>query len=60
MDGVEEWISTGKAAAMLDYKRWSFRRKFLGIIPHRRIGRNYQWNAKAVLELSEKNRDEVT
>lgn len=55
MDGVkDEWISTGKAAALLGYARWSFTRKFKGVIPHRQIqGGQYRWDAKAVLELIE-------
>ena len=55
MDGVkDEWISTGKAAAMLGYSAWGFKVKFKGLIPCRQIrGGNYRWSARAVMELIE-------
>lgn len=47
-----EWISTGKAAALLGYSRDHFREKFEGLIPHRRIGNGHlRWLASEVQRL---------
>ena len=44
-----EWISTGKAAAMLGYSRDQFRKEFKDLIPNRRFdGGHIQWLAEAV------------
>ena len=46
---ASEWISTGKAAAMLGYSRDQFRKKFKHLIPNRRFeGGHIQWLAEAV------------
>jgi hypothetical protein len=48
----QEWISTGKAAAMLGYSRRHFVEKFDGIIQFRRVaGGHRRWWAPAVQKL---------
>ncbi len=48
----QEWISTGKAAAILGYSRDHFREKFEGIIPSRKLpGGHYRWLESAVKHL---------
>lgn len=49
----QEWISTGKAAAILGYSRDHFREKFEGIIPSRKLpGGHYRWLESAVKHLA--------
>ncbi len=49
----QEWISTGKAAAILGYSRDHFREKFEGIIPSRKLpGGHYRWLESAVKRLA--------
>lgn len=50
----QEWISTGKAAAMLGYSPQHFREKFSGVIQARRVaGGHRRWWAPAILRLLE-------
>ena len=50
---ASEWISTGEAARLLGYSRDQFRRKFQGVIPHRRIdGGHLRWLREAVERLA--------
>ena len=48
----DDWISTGKAAAILGYSPGHFREKFEGLIPSYRINNgNRRWMKSAVEEL---------
>lgn len=48
----QEWISTGKAAAMLGYTPQHFREKFDGVIQSRRVGGGHRrWWAPAIQRL---------
>ena len=49
---MTEWISTGKAAALLGYGRTQFIEKFEGCIPaHRLPGGHRRWLLSAVIAL---------
>ena len=50
----QDWISTGKAAAILGYSRWTFVEKFEGCIPCRRQGGGHRrWLRAAVEQLAD-------
>lgn len=52
-----EWISTGKAAALLGYSPGHFREKFAGSIPTRRSpGGHLRWLRAAVEALVDETR----
>ena len=56
MDGVttdQEWISTGKAAKLLGYSRWTFLDKFQDCLPCRVLPSGHRrWLESAVSQLA--------